>query len=166
MRVKVKLYGVYFLILLVLLLLKAPGCKSSVIENSNPEGTLLNYAGCKGETASTFQQQGKGSINQGEAPECIVFEYNGSILKLTHVNAWLNCCPELITAVLQIQDQSISITEEEAVLGCFCDCYYDIDYQISNLSPGVYTISIRHGSEVTFECTIDLASNRQGEICR
>jgi hypothetical protein len=164
---KTRFYGVYFLIFMVLALLNAPGCKkNSSIENPDPQGALQNYTGCKGETLSTFQQQKSVIVTQGEAQECIVFEYNGSILSLKHVNAFLNCCPGEITADIRFQGQSISITEKEAGLGCFCDCYYDIDYNVSNIGAEVYTISIRHGDEVTFECTIDLASSSQGTICR
>ncbi|UCH98468.1 MAG: hypothetical protein JSV88_16925 [Candidatus Aminicenantes bacterium] len=164
---KSKLYGISFLILILMVfLLNAPGCKTSSIsntENLDPAGVLLSYAGCKGEASSTFQKQD--GVNQGEAQECITFEYAGNTLNLKHVNAYLNCCPGEITADIRCQGQSIVITEKEAELGCFCDCYYDIDYQLNNIVSGAYTISIKHGNEVKFQCTIDLASNSQGEIC-
>lgn len=165
---KIKREGIYFLIfmVMVLFLFNVPGCKTNSInsnENLNPEGSLLNYVGCKGETASTFQ--GQDGVNQGETQECIIFEYAGNTLNLKHVNAYLNCCPGEITADILFQDQSIVITEKEAELGCFCTCYYDIDYQINNIGRGVYTISIQYGNEVRFQCTIDLYSNSQGEIC-
>jgi hypothetical protein len=165
---KIKRDGIYFMILmvLVLFLLNAPGCKTNSInstENLTPEGALLNYVGCKGEPTSTFQVQE--SVNQGETQECITFEYAGNTLNLKHVNAYLNCCPGEITADILFQGQSIVITEEEAELGCFCTCYYDVDYQIKNINSGAYTISIQHGNEIKIQCTIDLASNSQGEIC-
>lgn len=165
---KIKREGIYFLIFmaLVLFLFNAPGCKTNSInnnENLNPEGSLLNYGGCKGETAGTFQ--GQDGVNQGETQECIIFEYAGNTLNLKHVNAYLNCCPDEITADILFQGQSIVITEKEAELGCFCTCYYDIDYQLNNIARGTYTISIKYGDEVRIECTIDLVSNSQGEIC-
>ena len=162
---KSKLYGTSFLILMVFLF-NAPGCKTGSIgntENLDPSGALLSYAGCKGEASSTFQ--GPDGVNQGETQECIAFEYAGNTLKLKHVNAYLNCCPGEITADIHFQGQSIVITEKEAELGCFCTCYYDIDYQINNIGIGAYTISIQHANEVKFQCTIDLATNSQGEIC-
>jgi hypothetical protein len=168
---RTRFYRVYFLILVVLLLLYVPACKnSSIIENQegpeSAEGALMSYTGCKTNTANTFQQKHRGSVNQEENRECITYEFIGSTLTLKHVNTFLNCCPGEITADISLQGKSITIAEKEAELGCLCDCYYDIDYKVSNITADVYTISFQHGEGVTFVCTLDLASISQGTICQ
>lgn len=141
-------------------LLTASGCKDIKIHDLELNGVLLNYSGCKEDSSSTFKNN-----NQQDPQECIVFDYNGSVLKLKHVNAYLNCCPGEITADFRFVNQSITITEKEEKIGCLCNCYYDIDYVIGNISAKVYIISIKKGDEIAFECSIDLASCSHGTIC-
>jgi len=67
-----------------------------------PSGSLINYSACKdnhlkSDSITTFDG-------------CIIYEYDGSQLLLTHVNAGFNCCPVML-ADLFINGNDISIIE-------------------------------------------------------
>jgi hypothetical protein len=130
---------------------------------SPPTGILVNYYGCK-----EFQ---KGTVIDSTPPDqdCIEYQYDGeSVLQLKHVNAGFNCCPE-IAANITIEDNTITIEEIEISGECYCLCLFDVDYEISNLPPGVYTIKVNglyleEGDE-PLEFTVDLASSPSGIFC-
>ncbi|MCK4224718.1 MAG: hypothetical protein KAX39_06030 [candidate division Zixibacteria bacterium] len=134
---------------------------------SSPIGILLNYYGCK-----EFQ---KGTPVDSTPPDqdCIEYQYDGaSVLLLKHVNAGFNCCPDEILADITIEDNVITIDEDESLEltgGCDCLCLFDVDYQISNLPPGEYTIRVygmylQEGDEI-LEFTVDLTSSPSGSYC-
>lgn len=98
--------------------------------------------------------------------ECIEYQYDGeSILHVDHTNALFNCCPGEIFADTAFSPGLIAITEWEAEAGCRCGCEYDLEYQFTNIPPGVYTIRISTDREVTFEYTIDLNNSNSGSKC-
>jgi hypothetical protein len=127
-------------------------------------GVLLNYDGCK-----EFQ---KGSVIDTSTPpdqDCMEYQYDGeSILSLKHVNAGFNCCPE-IAANITIEDNIITIEEIEISGECFCLCLFDVDYEISNLPPGEYTIKVNEvyleEADEILEFTVDLTSSPSGTHC-
>jgi len=134
---------------------------------SPPMGILLGYYGCK-----EFQ---KWSPTNDTPPDqdCIEYQYDGtSVLLLKHVNAGFNCCPDEILADITIEDNTVTIEEDESLEitgGCFCLCLFDVDYGISNLPSGEYTIRINglyleEGDEI-LEFTVDLASSPSGSFC-
>jgi hypothetical protein len=133
----------------------------------SPVGILLNYSGCK-----EFQ---KGTAIDSTPPDqdCIEYQYDGSsVLLLKHVNAGFNCCPDDILADITIEDNVITIEEDESLEisgGCDCICLFDVNYRISNLPPGEYTIRVygmylQEGDEI-LEFTVDLASSPSGIYC-
>ena len=131
-----------------------------------PTGILLSYSGCK-----EFQ---KGAPTDSVSPDqdCIEYQYDGlGLLLLKHVNAGFNCCPDEILADITIEDNIITIEENESLEsgGCYCLCLFDVDYQISNLPPGEYTIRVygmylQEGDEI-LQFTVDLASSPSGIFC-
>ncbi len=131
-----------------------------------PIGTLLDYYGCK-----EFQ---KGTAIDSTPPDqdCIEYQYDGAgLLLLKHVNAGFNCCPDEILADITIEGNVITIEENESLEsgGCYCLCLFDVDYQISNLESGEYTIRINglyleEGDEI-LQFTVDLASSPSGSFC-
>jgi len=131
-----------------------------------PIGILFDYNGCK-----EFQ---KGAAKDSTPPDqdCIEYQYDGAgVLLLKHINAGFNCCPDEILADITIEDNNIIIEENESLEsgGCFCLCLFDVDYQISNLPPGEYTIKVNglyleEGDEI-LQFTVDLASSPSGIFC-
>jgi len=131
-----------------------------------PTGVIVNYDGCK--------EFAKGTPGDDTPPDqdCIEYQYDGvSVLLLKHVNAGFNCCPDEILADITIEDNVITIEEDESLEsgGCYCLCLFDVDYQISNLPPGEYTIRINglyleEGDEI-LQFTVDLASSPSGSFC-
>ena len=121
-------------------------------------GRLLNHGECKGQN----QIQNTRTFQNGEVKDCIQYSYDGiSQLKLTHIDAYFNCCPGKITAEIIIEDNRITILEKEEMAGCHCMCYFDLDYEFNQVKPGIYTISINN----TLEWTIDLSSSPSGRLC-
>jgi hypothetical protein len=132
---------------------------------SCPFGSLTGYDGC-----IEFGKDGRtDSIPPDQ--DCVVYQYDGAgVLLLKHVNAGFNCCPDELLADITVQDNVITIEEDESLEsgGCDCLCLFDVDYRIDNLPPGEYTIRIYGmyllGAEI-LEFTVDLASSPSGTHC-
>jgi len=125
-----------------------------------PDGTFLDRTGCK-----SFTGEKDASPNL----DCIEYQYDGNgTLQLTHVNAGFNCCPG-IEIEFDISDFVITIDEIEVADSCFCLCLFDLDYQIDNLPPGVYTVSVNEPyvtpEEEKLEFTVDLTGATSGQHC-
>jgi len=131
-----------------------------------PEGNLVGTSSCK-----SFQL-GQAVAYVSSDSDCVAYDYDGSgILHLTHVNAGFNCCPEPISADIAVETGQITIDEKEGLEsgGCDCQCLFDIDYEIVNLPPGEYTITINGlyllPDEEPLESTVNLAADPFGEYC-
>jgi hypothetical protein len=130
-------------------------------------GVMLGYFGCK--------QFSEAPVPDSTPPDqdCIEYQYDGEgILLLQHVNSGFNCCPDEILGDVTITGNHITLTETESLEpsgGCFCLCLFDVDYQISDLPPGEYTITVNQlylqpGAQ-TLEFTVDLISSPSGSFC-
>jgi hypothetical protein len=132
----------------------------------SPSGQLTGSSECKTFPASFAKS------DVGPDQDCLEWQYDGaSLLALRHVNAGFNCCPRLLLAQIVIQGADIGIDESEDLTGagCFCLCLYDLDYEIANLPPGVYSITVNEpyapeGGEV-LEFTLDLVNSPVGSYC-
>jgi len=70
-----------------------------------------------------------------------VFTVEGDSLHAVHLNATYNCCPEDIIVCLQMHGDTIRLIEEEILpTPCDCDCCYNVESEVVNLAPGVYTL--------------------------
>ncbi|MCX6828907.1 MAG: hypothetical protein NT002_06440 [candidate division Zixibacteria bacterium] len=99
-------------------------------------GYLAKYSGCK---EGEYSFDGNRLLSPGN---CVTVEYDGKrVLRLKHINAVFNCCPDSILADIRISRDSITITERELNSGCRCLCNYDLDYEIINLKPDDYTVT-------------------------
>jgi len=130
----------HFILILIFLLLLF-GCKEKVTApESIAFGILSMYEGCK-----TFvTTSGSGSSPHGINEECIEYEYDGEgFLILKHINSGFNCCPEKIAADIFVSGNIIYIEERELEQGCFCQCLFDVKYEVRDLEPGEYTIEIK-----------------------
>lgn len=130
---------------------------------SEPSGILVDLVGCK--DFITLEDTPAVEIPR----DCIEYEYRPwGLLLLKHVNAGFNCCPLLDTQIM-IEDDTITITETELEGNCDCLCLFDPTYQIVNLPPGVYAITVvepylQPGDEA-LEFTVDLNAAPAGGYC-
>ena len=127
-------------------------------------GKVLAKTGCK-----TFPQEDEVPPNL----DCIQYEYDGQlVLKIKHLNAGFNCCPDTITADIEVEGNVITVSERESTEvhgGCDCLCLFNVEYQVNHVLPGVYTIKfvepyLPEGDD-TLEVTVELTSEVFGEFC-
>lgn len=134
-----RLYFVLTPLLAAFILFEFTMCKenSSSPVNQYSVGQLISYTDCKSFDVNIMMD------NHPSNEECIEYEYNGSgILQLKHVNAGFNCCPGELNAVISVEGNVITISESEEEARCRCNCLYDLEYNIRDLNPGIYTIKI------------------------
>jgi hypothetical protein len=141
----------------------APNCPSE----DGPVGSVIGYGGCK---------EFKGGKDKGGTrpdQDCLEYQYDGQgTLLLKHVNAGFNCCPGTIVAVIRVEDDVITIAEDEVYdsLGpCYCLCLFDVELRITNLQPSEYTVKVvelylTEGDD-PLEFDIDLVSSPSGSFC-
>lgn len=134
-------FTVFFMICVLII---TAGCKkNSEVEEVvvPPGGVLLASEGCK-----EFQTGGSNSmagVSVSQTNDCIDYRYDGKgTLTLTHINAAFNCCPGEITAEITFNGNVITIREAESEQACRCDCLFDLDYELINLSPGTYWLQV------------------------
>jgi hypothetical protein len=129
------------------------------IEQLFPQGNLTNQTTCKDYNLS------KPPPNQ----DCIQYQYDGiQNLTLKHQNAGFNCCPEIATNITII-NRTITIKEIELSGLCNCLCLFDLDYQIINLPPATYTITVVEQcvlpEDQKLEFTVNLINLSTGSYC-
>jgi inhibitor of cysteine peptidase len=129
------------------------------IEQLVPQGNLTNQTTCKTHNLS------KPPPNQ----DCLQYQYDGiQNLTLTHQNAGFNCCPEIATNITII-NRTITIKEIELSGDCNCSCLFDLDYQILNLPPASYKITVEEPyilpEDQKLEFTINLTNSSTGSYC-
>jgi len=140
-------------------------------ENTNspdfqPVGTLSGYEGCK--TFTTNSGLEVGSYTSTE--ECIEYEHDGeSRLRMKHINAGFNCCPGKIDTTISISDNRIVIEDREEEQGCFCQCLFDLEYEILGLEQGEYTIVVTgpyiHDIDERLLFHVQLTGPNSGTFC-
>ncbi len=129
-------------------------------EDSNPTGVIVENSGCKRTTPSTTS--------------CVEYDYDQelNILYLSHIDAGFNCCVEQISADIQIDQQSVSISAAE-VYGpagpCDCLCLYDVEFVINDLGSGEYLITVEDSAteepDELLQFTVDLSVTPSGIYC-
>jgi hypothetical protein len=103
-------------------------------------------------------------------PDCLEYTCDGdSVLHLRHHNAAFNCCPGDLTAEVTVEGTNITITEHESQAECDCDCLYDLDYTITGLQAGQYTITVNEpyvpAGDPLLQCAISLLPDHEGKCC-
>lgn len=102
-----------------------------------PEIAVVGVSGCKYDT----------SANPIYQPECAEWTLNSdNTLEIRHTNAYLNCCLDSITAMIELRGDTIMIVETEHTPLCDCNCPYDLELRLSNIMPGTYNFVIRYGA--------------------
>lgn len=138
-------------------------CASNSDSSSNPVqiplGNLISKTSCKsGEYSKTE------TYNKFE--DVIEWEFADGTLTLKHINSVFNCCPGNIFGNVKISKNAIEITEGSEKYDCKCNCLYDLTFEIKNLSPGIYKISIpeinKLSTDEAISFSIDLNTNPKG----
>jgi hypothetical protein len=106
----------------------------------------------------------------GSNEECIEYAYDGEgFLVLKHINSGFNCCPKKISADIFVSGNRIYIEEREQEQGCFCQCLFDVKYEIYDLKPGEYTIEIKApytvASDEEMKFNVQLYGSCSGTFC-
>ena len=101
---------------------------------------------------------------------CVSYTYDGdSILSITHFNSGCNCCPEAILTFFELRNDTIFITEDDSLELCRCNCLFNVEMTIHNLSPAKYVISIEEPyvpeDEKKFIFELDLENTLSDKIC-
>ena len=167
MNVKRRLLAI-LCVMICLGLATISSCKKSTGAQQFPAGVLLQSSGCKQFLADTAGKLE--NVAPGPYEDCLEYHYNGTdTLVLRHINAGFNCCPGEITAEIDFNSSLITITEREQEQGCYCLCLFDLDYEVVNLVPGVYTLRIIEpyveGGDQVLELTLELWSATSGTHC-
>ena len=128
-----------------------------------PTGSLVSFSGCK-----DWRDTG-GWTQTPSNQDCIEYEYlGGGLLLLNHVNTAFNCCPEF-EAGIEVEGNSITVTEDEISGDCDCICLFDLHYEIIDLHPGVYDVTVHqeylHGDDEPLDFTMDLQASPSGMHC-
>jgi hypothetical protein len=167
MKSKEKCWGI-FCVILCLCLVTIVGCKKSSDAQLVPAGVLMEYNGCKQFLANAAEQFD--GFAPGPHEDCFEYQYDGTnTLVFRHINAGFNCCPGEITAEIEFNGNVITLTEREAEQGCFCQCLFDLDYELVNLAPGQYTLRFiepyAEENDQALEFTLSLLSATSGSHC-
>ena len=102
-----------------------------------PVGSLVDASGCKnkdGHEDPPVLPNDRGFL---------FWSYNADtgLLRVNHVNAGLNCCPEYTASIALAGDQ-LTVTETETEGLCDCLCLFDFAFEVTNLPVGVYEITV------------------------
>mgnify|MGYP007098393257 CR=1 FL=1 len=134
-----------------------------VIESSTVSAGEVSYGECK-----SFLKSNNFHSDVPANQSCIYYEYKDTQLKINHVNAGFNCCPEGISVEINKSNESIEITELEEYGLCDCLCLFDIEYSISYVEPAEYTFIFiePYSNELNeLKFTINLAEQSKGNFC-
>jgi len=112
---------------------RAPSCP--------PEGWVpVTHGGCKWFTVET------GATGPAADQDCMLWLYDGlGTLQIQHLNAGFNCCPSEMDVAVEREDALIRIIESEYFDesgGCDCLCLFDLQFDIGDVAPGDYTITV------------------------
>ena len=129
-----------------------------------PSGYLIDMGQCKP------HKSGAGTDSIGTGFDCVTYQYDGNgTLDLTHINAALNCCPEIGEAVITIEEGMIIIDETPIDGVCDCICLFDLDYRIVNLPPGTYLLVFEENyllpDDTALTCLLDLTTTYADTCC-
>lgn len=127
-----------------------------------PYGALTGRSDCKNFVIS---QDSQASFAPSPGEECLEYFYDGrSRLILKHINAGFNCCPGTISAGFYVLPGAISIKEKEESSLCDCNCLYDLTYELMNIRPGAYRISVKNPYQPPDEPPLEFVVSLKGPV--
>ncbi len=133
-------------------------------QTGTPTGNLISSTGCK------YLDVDRTLDVYPVTSDCIMHRWDGlGTLRITHVNAGFNCCPGDLSATISVEDGLILIVEAESEASCHCLCLYDVEYEITDLTPGEYTIRFvelyTDETDEVLEVTVNLYTQPSGVNC-
>jgi hypothetical protein len=151
-------------ILIISLALFSLNCnKHNEPDTRNPTIDIAGISDCKTHLARP------GIFDTTSNFDCIEYTYQTpGILVLRHVNAGFNCCPEIDTDI-EVDGDVITIREIETSSQCDCNCLFDLDLEVRDISAGIYQIRViepyvnPNDEEMVF--TVDLTIQPTGTFC-
>lgn len=134
------------------------GCQRN---NPNPQlGKLISHTDCKYSKDAFF--------NNTES--CIEYIYNSTekTIRLKHINAAFNCCPDQLFFTVQFLADTIIIEEAEKKQDCNCLCLYDVHIELYDIDERTYVLKfeepyVYNDESLTFQ--VDLQLNSSGIFC-
>lgn len=122
-----------FLLLFVLFLFAACEQTSHDTAFVGEAGGLVFHSDCK-------LKSGKAVLSNAES--CVEYEFVEccKTLKINHINAGFNCCPDSMYCEVFVVDDTIRIVEHETMPMCHCNCLYDLNIQVNNLERKAYVL--------------------------
>lgn len=147
------------------------GCGNS--SSSTPQGSknLTILKDCIGEASAIQRNTSETILSDTERSTdktYVSFLYKNGSVVLTHLNAAFNCCPSKIDALVEINGSTIIVREEETFGAgiCECNCLYDLEIELSNIDPKMYTVEIIEPYVTTYddpiEIDIDFSATTEG----
>lgn len=126
--------GIMVFIIGLISLTNISSCKKDNIITSEPNQIEVTKTGCKTEFLI---------VADSSNHDCVEYSIINKILHLKHINAAFNCCPNKVYALASISHDTILITEKEILTQpCKCNCLYDIEYDIPNVTDSFYVIVV------------------------
>lgn len=128
---------------------------------SGPAGSVLTMSDCKLLDAEMSARTGR--------QDCLAWSYDGQrTLTLQHLNTAFNCCPEY-DVTFSVRQHALEISEREITGSCGCLCLFDLTYEVTDLPPGTYTVTIEQEylqpGEPTHAHALQLTEATSGTAC-
>ena len=130
-------------------------------------GNLVNYSDCKLNSMDYLKFDG------WDTNYCFNYNFNDSvhILKMQHLNAIFNCCPDELYAEIEEINDTLIIREFEKANYCSCVCQYDLEFEFNGIERKKYLIKLivpkyyyaTGDNPLIFE--IDLEAEANGQYC-
>ncbi len=138
-------------------------CEEETAEET-PIGALTAFSDCLDKKQTSNIQSLDNNLS------CITYNLNNGLLELNHYNAGFNCCPEAITADISLNGDTIVISEHEDNALCNCNCLYNLQLEIQNISSGEYHMILNEpyapiGASAQLDFIFNTVDSASGEFC-
>jgi hypothetical protein len=113
-------------------------------QNDNPALQIseIQNSGCKSSTIDKI-------LNN------ISLNYKDSCLYVNHSNALLNCAYDTVNVIMTVENNIITLQEEETPTDANCLCYVDITYKISPVPSGTYQVFVLFHADTVYNQIIN-----------
>ncbi len=154
-----------FLPLVFTLSFALASCESKPEIEKLPEvsGKLTGHSDCKSTSRDSI-------FLVPDTLSCAEYVYISDLkrLKIKHINARFNCCPDSLYCVVKVSNDTIYIEEFENMNLCNCLCLYDLEIEIEGIAAKKYYISIIEpylGTQTPLGFEVDFSAQTSGCQC-